>query len=189
MIHEIKNILLKYCLTGGLVACTEFNNGADIFSVNKRHYSTEIEIKTTRADLQREFRAIKEAMNLPPKAFNKYGGSIKDINVSAFGLLETKTQKHYRYIVDKTTKITNYYLFCVIEELVPLCTSFLQEHELPYGLLVVKPLPKRENYSQDYILETVFKPQRLQNNKCPQHIIEKVARRACWEAYNLREGG
>lgn len=185
--HEIKNLLLKHCLTGGLVACTEFSNGADVFSVNKNHYSTEVEIKTNRADLQKEFRCIKGALDLPPKSFNKYGGAINlDIKVTAFFNLEAKVRKHYKYIVDKTTKTTNYYLFCVTEELEQLCTDFIKKHKLPYGLFVVKLFPKRQNFPQGYILEKVFRPQRLQNNKCPQHIIEKVARRACWEAYNLR---
>lgn len=188
MVEKIKNLLLKHYLSNnGLVACTEFSNGADIFSINKNHYSTEIEIKTNRADLQRELRLIKEALNIPPKSFNKYGRAIdKNFRVCALSHLEAKTRKHYRYVVDKTTKITNYYVFCVVEELVPLCAGFLQEHNLSYGLLSVEELPKKENYLQEYFLKMIIKPGKLQNNKCPQCIIEKVARRACWEAYNLR---
>jgi hypothetical protein len=183
--HEIKNLLLERCLKGsGFIACTELSaNNSDVFSINKNHYSTEFEIKTARGDLQKELNVIRDVLE-SQKIYPGYPKWVKHsrlLGVSSSGLI-------YK------NKFTNYFYFCVTEDLEKKVADFIKQCNLPYGLIVVFESGSSEmgslthHYLKHYFeLKTVVRAKRLITTPCPQSIIDQVARRACWEAYTLRQ--
>ena len=129
---------------------------ADILAVNKNKFLYEVEIKTSRADLNSELRAIK---------------NVKNNNAS----YENKIKKHRAYLSKNIkTGVPSMFYFAVPLSLKEIALKGIED--TPYGLIV---LGKR------HVLCIAKRATKLHKHKISDYRKEKILSRLCYENMNM----
>lgn len=161
---------------------TEGLNNSDVFSINKNDYSCDYEIKTSKADLDREMKEVARARELICEEFPTFTG---------LGYIPkgNKLEKHFYYKSGKfhiKTKYSTYWIpnkFCfVIPESLFVYLS-LKLVDLPYGIMTWK-----DDGDYDYwTMEIRKQPDFLHKEKADAALKETMLNRAVNELIVLRE--
>lgn len=152
----------------GCTTETEIANGfiADILAITKTRHVYEVEIKTSKADLQTELKAINQALSnkdIPRREWApKYGKHALHIHgKSVYGWEGSATQQ---------TISANRFYFAVPEELREMAIGGVRD--TPYGIIL---LGKR------YVREVLKRAKLLHNNKMSEDRIFKIIHRLSLE--------
>lgn len=185
-IQQIKTDLMMY-LSYRLhhkYMVTEGPNASDVFSVNTNDFTHEFEIKTNKADLQKEFNCM----------FPK--GKAEELMQKAFFRSDNKVIKHFSYkkrlplyeyenynnYLPKVKYIVpNRFIFVIPENLLEYALNKI--HNMPYGIMTFRT---DDNYDW-WRFKTVKKSNFLHMEKCPIDIKIKMLDRSVNEVVYLRD--